>query len=510
MSVRAEGPAARAASPVEPAWTPAAGDTGTQHLVQHVLALPLSTCRAPRRRERRRTGPCTVSFRLVAARAQARPVAAPTWLRVVRASAQVAALRADAARTVLEVAAVLALAARADATSAPTWPVLVERSGYSRATVARVLAWLRRAQLLVTLENGSTEQFRPRPRVRASRPAPVPVEGNRAAVYLLTEPLPDLDDVDLVDHAPDQSGHKPLPQTSSQVSTHTFRHETPRGFSRNPLGDQPREGARVAREERAPGVGAGSRAALRSGGRPSGDHLAASGLTRAPMGVSSSPARTGSPPDSRLETPPAGGGYRRGPRGTKGAQRAADLAVAAALRARSLDLRPLSDQAIRSAIRPHVARGYDVEDLLWSIDHEPSGAARTFTAGPRAGASSALALPAEVVGERSRRGVVADGGVRPAREVADPAGWLRWRLAPWAGRPAPVAARRAEALQRAARARQAAQERRAAHAAAVAAAVPPPAVLAEARAALRSRLGAQWPSAVRAPDALGLHTTASS
>jgi len=418
--------------------------------VQGALVLALPPRRAPRRRERRRTGPCTAPYRVVAARAGARPVQPPPWLRGVHAHPEVAALRKDWRGSVLAVAEVLAHTARLDATTGPTWPVLVEESGRSRATVARALAWLRGAQLLITVENGSTPQFRSRPRPRRDRPAPVEVEGNRCAVYLLTEPLPDVDDVD---QGPDQSEH----YASSQVRP-TAKTETPPLHSSGVERKAPRTGARRTREGAAAGAEARFKEALDSKGRACRDYLAASGSTS---------------------------GYRRGPRGTKGAQRAADLAVAAALRARSLDLRPLSDQAVRSVVRPRLAEGWGVEDFVWAIDHEPDGTARTFTAGPAAGGTGDV--PAEVARERCRRGVLVDGGAAPARSVASPGAWLAWRLAPWADRPAPVAARRAEAAARADAARAAAAARQAANAAAAAAAVPPPPVLAEARAALRAR-----------------------
>jgi len=437
-------------------------DNGTKQGIQGALAFAPPTRCAPRRVARRRTGPCTVSYRLVAARTGARPVVAPTWLRSVRASPQVADLRADSARTVLEVAAVLALAARPDATCAPTWPVLVERSGYSRATVARVLAWLRAAQLLITLENGSTEQFRPRPRPRRDRPASAEVEGNRAAVYLLTEPLPE---VNQVDWEPDQSEH----YASSQASTSTLRNETPPGFSRSQVRHQPRTGARMIRKSSKSDTGAGPKAAPSDQGPAYRDHLVASR-------------------SATLSTPEPRAGYRRGPRGTKGAQRAADLAVAEALRARSLDLRALSAKAIRSAARSQLADGWGVEDLVQGIDHAPDGTPRTYTAGPAAAGAGPVA--ADVGAERRRRGVVVDGGARPARAIASPGGWLAWRLADWAGLPPPVATRQAEAAARSAAARTAAAARRAAAATAAAAAVPPPPVLAEARAALRARRGA--------------------
>jgi len=432
---------------------------------------------------RRRTGPCTVSYRLVAVRSGARMLRSPAWLRVVRASPAVAMLRADSARTVLEVAAALALAARADSTAAPTWPALIEASGYSRATVARVLAWLREQRLLVTLENGSTEQFRPRPRPRRDRPAPVEVEGNRAAVYLLTEPLPEATSEvksESTDQA-DQSEHYGEDQGSVQVSdteATVHRLETPPHLSR-------RESVK-------------NNPARASARRPS---------PAEPWWKPSTPTGTASGcAAGRTAEMPGGGSQVAGTSGmavrggdpsrqmTRGQRRAALLVVAEQLRTRALDLRPLSVAAVASVIRDQVAQGWGVEDFVWAIDHTPDGKARTYTAGPSASASSLVVdveQAKEMSAERRHRGVVADGGARAARAVAYPAAWLRWRLAPWQGLAGPVAASRAAAAQRSAAAAAAAMARRAERAAAAAAAVPPPVMLAEVRAALRARQAGQ-------------------
>lgn len=180
---------------------------------------------------------------------------------------------------------------------------------------------------------------------------------------------------------------------------------------------------------------------------------------------------------------------------TRGQRRAAVLALAEQLRTQALDLRPLSVPAVASVIRDQVAQGWGVEDFVWAIDHTPDGTARTYTAGPRpcsappSTSSSVVEVDqvSEVAAERRRRGVVVDGGARPARAVAYPAAWLRWRLAPWQGLAGPVAASRAAAAQRSAAAAAAAAARRAEQAAAAAAAVPPTVELARARAALRAR-----------------------
>jgi hypothetical protein len=63
-----------------------------------------------------------VPYRVIAARQGRRMVRPAAWVRTVQADPAVAQLRADAARSLLAVVWALATAARADATSAPTWP----------------------------------------------------------------------------------------------------------------------------------------------------------------------------------------------------------------------------------------------------------------------------------------------------------------------------------------------------------------------------------------------------
>jgi len=72
----------------------------------------------------------------------------------------------------------LAVAARGDSTTAPTWEQLAEQTDSSQRTVCRWLAWLRDRGLLVVLETGSTPE---------TRPATAALVGNRCAVYVLTE-----------------------------------------------------------------------------------------------------------------------------------------------------------------------------------------------------------------------------------------------------------------------------------------------------------------------------------
>lgn len=103
------------------------------------------------------------------------------WLRAVEACPEVAALRVDAREHVRAIVWAMACTASwADLTARPTWPLLEERSGLSRRTVARWLAWLRGAGLLGVVESGTTPRFRPMALSEA--------DGNRAAVYVLAVP----------------------------------------------------------------------------------------------------------------------------------------------------------------------------------------------------------------------------------------------------------------------------------------------------------------------------------
>ena len=355
-------------------------------------------------------------------------------------------LRSDAAASLLLVVGVLAGCARVDATSAPTWPVLVERTGLSRATVGRKLAWLGEHGLLVTIEHGSTPGTRA-PRRRRGR-ALVVVEGNRAAVYLLTAPLP---------QEASTAGPTGVPECSTPGAGPARRGgvtgETPKALS-------PWE------REITP---AGAPARARARGK------------RAVRGGAAGEDQRRSPAGGRCEF----SGYRHKVGGlSRGAQRAADLAVAERLRARSLDLREISDAAVRSVIRPFLAAGWGEEDLVHAIDHNPDGGRRTFTSGPTTPPGPDLGAVLDVDDLRRQRGP----REVPARPVAYPAAWLAWRLRPWAGHPAPAAARRQTALADLAAARAATAARAAAAAAAVAAAVAPPPGFTTARQVLREAL----------------------
>lgn len=89
------------------------------------------------------------------------------WWQLVQGSPHVAQLRADGRRSLLAVAGQLMRAAQADLSTMPTWELLTQETGLSRATVARRLAGLRAAGLLGVLETGA---------------------GTQAAVYVLCQP----------------------------------------------------------------------------------------------------------------------------------------------------------------------------------------------------------------------------------------------------------------------------------------------------------------------------------
>ena len=103
------------------------------------------------------------------------------WWRAVQSSPEIARLRADGRRNLLAVAWQLALAARPDRSTAPTWERLTQDTCLSRRTIARRLADLQAAGLLGVLETGST------PATRGHRGADSG-DGHRAAVYVLCQP----------------------------------------------------------------------------------------------------------------------------------------------------------------------------------------------------------------------------------------------------------------------------------------------------------------------------------
>ncbi len=103
------------------------------------------------------------------------------WLKAVEDHCERAGLRADAREHLRALAWGLAApACWVDMSTRPTWELLQHRSGLSRRSVARWLAWLREAGLLGVAETGSTPAFRPM--------ALAGLDGNRAALYVLAVP----------------------------------------------------------------------------------------------------------------------------------------------------------------------------------------------------------------------------------------------------------------------------------------------------------------------------------
>lgn len=108
------------------------------------------------------------------------------FLRAVEEHPDATLLRADAGEQLRAVAWVLASTASwTDLTARPTWLVLQERTGLSRASVARWLAWLRTRRLLGVVESGMTPRYAP---MALAKDAP-----NRAALYVLCVPASPVD-----------------------------------------------------------------------------------------------------------------------------------------------------------------------------------------------------------------------------------------------------------------------------------------------------------------------------
>jgi hypothetical protein len=109
------------------------------------------------------------------------------WLSDVQEHPDLQLLRGDAQIHVLAVAKVVALYANWETYCArPTWPVLIERIGLSRSTIARHLAWLREHQLLAWVERGTTPNLSPGV-LQCGPNSEKP--GNTATVYMLCAPV---------------------------------------------------------------------------------------------------------------------------------------------------------------------------------------------------------------------------------------------------------------------------------------------------------------------------------
>lgn len=275
------------------------------------IGVPARRVRVARRSEGRRS----VVMRAVPVGSM-RAAAQGEWLTQVRAHAATAHLRADSRATVLRVAELLAWTAAWDTmTTRPTWDVLVERSGRSRATVARALGRLRAAGLLGVVATGRAAQY-----------ARTKDGGAEAAVYVLCVP----------------SALAAVDEHETPTSSLAREELTPRTREAASCSSVPLRGAPVA----APAA-------------PSAPEPVAGGhaprLAR-PSGLTSVPSR---------------------PDGEHGAGRTAALngrrAIAAELRDRLPVLRRISERHVAAIVREFVLAGWTTSELVAAIDRRPDG-----------------------------------------------------------------------------------------------------------------------------------------
>lgn len=249
------------------------------------------------------------------------------FLRAIDEHPDAAVLRVDGLEHLRAVAWVVAsMASWSTLTARPTWPVLMERTGLSRASVARWLAWLRHRGLLGVVESGTTPRFAPMVLAQDA--------GNRAALYVLCVPET------TVAAAPEGVTEAELRSSVEESETPTF---LLLGSKKNPY--------------------AGTRASLAS--------ASAAGPLHGREERSDEPGR------------PAW------PRTAVARSRADRLALVERLRSSAPALRPLSAPALRSLLRPWLERpelGWTVAWLLHAIDTTPTGQARTWTSDVRAAA----------------------------------------------------------------------------------------------------------------------------
>ncbi|MDP9093099.1 MAG: hypothetical protein M3N95_09215 [Actinomycetota bacterium] len=240
------------------------------------------------------------------------------FLRAVDEHPDTSVLRVDALEHVRAVAWVVASTASwSTLTARPTWPVLQERTGLSRASVARWLRWLRLRGLLGVVESGTTPRF-----------APMALDadaGNRAALYVLCVPAPPAAAVEA------STGLQPL-ESVEESETPTFL-----AFD---LKKNPYAGARATQPTTLADLVAEQRRSDKRG-RPQWPRTAVAG--------------------SRFER----------------------LALVETLQAAAPALRPASALALRSELRPWLARtelGWNVRWLLHALDHTPDGQPHPHTA----------------------------------------------------------------------------------------------------------------------------------
>lgn len=227
-------------------------------------------------------------------------------------------------------------------TTMPTWDRLAARAGrvvdengerrpLSRSTVARVLRWLRDHGYLGTVEHGSVPWLRPM--------ALASLEGNRAAVYVLTTP---------------------------------GRHSSKRAVRVTDTPSRPRRGLEAHRARARGGKSSADR-------RPPGTHPEG----RRPSGHPGSPApRPARAPDPVTAPAQAGNAFSaQGRPAPAGPWRPADppkkrieeVAAAAAVRNVSAAARAISDRHVAHLCRDFFRAGWSPSDILRAIDYQPGG-----------------------------------------------------------------------------------------------------------------------------------------
>jgi hypothetical protein len=269
---------------------------------------------------RRREGAAYVVARAVPA-GSSRAASQVAFLAAVAAHPDLDRLRVDGRATVLEVAKHLAWTASWDTlTTRPTWEALCERTGRSRATIARALGRLRAAGLVGVVATGRSGAY--------SR-AKVDAGTAEAAVYVLCVPSP-LSPVDEVE----------TPTDASPVSETHPPHARASESSAAPLRGRLLAAARLS--------------------APVGHDLVPEWPLRPAEGLESGlePSR---PADGRDLPNDAKDGRRLGP--------------ARALQGRLPVLRRISDRHVASVVREFVLAGWTTSELVAALDRRPDGTA---------------------------------------------------------------------------------------------------------------------------------------
>ncbi|TMR89574.1 hypothetical protein [Nonomuraea basaltis] len=263
-------------------------------------------------------------------------------LRAVKEHPDALALKCHAYRNLTEVAAKLAhWADWTTMTTRPTEQRIADDLDLSLSTVKRWIRWLRERGFLGVVEEGTTNRFRRGNQCGLTEDG----LGNRAAVWVLCVPAPELDESD----------------------THTDKTTTEPPSCTSRRGVQ--EGPTRARER-------------------STSH-------RRKNRISTTDRLTATP-------------------GTRKHARAQALHIAQQIHDESTTLRRLSPWYIRHLTRPFIAAGWTAKDVLHALDHQPDGAAWTYTWTSR-------------------------------DQIRNVPGWVRYRLAAWLdehGRPLPSKSQR--------------------------------------------------------------------